>query len=150
VVTASGKPIPLIEYDARQTKAGVSVKVMGGRKLIKGAFIAQRMNGVSGVFIEDKAAVKIVVRRAKQYKRGSKGGWHAFPCRKLYGPSVGGIYANDRIQAAMRVIIARDFEALAATYTKHHLGGRMPAPGRRRSSSPTPVLRWPTRAPCGC
>ena len=100
----------LIEFSPRESKAGVSVKIHGARKLIKGAFIAQRLNGKSGVYVEDKAAGKIVIRRQSQYKRGSKGGWHAYPCRKLYGPSVGGSYSTERIQAAMRVILADEFE----------------------------------------
>nr|WP_316642871.1 phage tail protein [uncultured Roseateles sp.] len=104
----------LIEFSPRESKAGVSVKIHGARKMIKGAFIAQRLNGKSGVFIEDKGAGKIIIRRAKQYKRGSKGGWHAYPCRKLYGPSVGGVYANDRIQAAMRLLIGQEFETRLA------------------------------------
>ena len=64
---------------------------------------------MSGVYVEDKAAGKIVLRFAKQYKRGSKGGWHDYPGRKLYGPSVGGINANERIEALMRVFINETF-----------------------------------------
>ena len=100
----------LIYFSPRESKAGVTVKVHGGRKLIKGAFIAQRLNGTAGVFIEDKGAGKIIIRRQTQYKRGSKGGWHSYPARKLYGPSVGGAYANERIQSAMQIIISQAFE----------------------------------------
>lgn len=99
----------LMSFSPRASKAGVSVKVGGQRKMIKGAFIAQRKNGVSGVYVEDKAAGKTVLRFAKQYKRGSKGGWHDYPGRKLYGPSVGGINANERIEALMRVFINETF-----------------------------------------
>lgn len=101
----------LIYFNARETKDGVRVKVHGSPKLIKGAFIAQRLNGVSGVYVEDKSAGKIVIRRQKQYKRGSRGGWHDYPVRKLYGPSVGGVYANERVQATMMRLIAEMFEA---------------------------------------
>ena len=101
----------LMAFSPRESKAGVTVKVHGQRKLIKGAFIAQRKNGVSGVFIEDKAAGKIVLRFAKAYKRGSRGGWHDYPARKLYGPSVGGTYSTDRIQALMSVFISQTFTA---------------------------------------
>jgi hypothetical protein len=101
----------LISFDAKETKDGVRVKVHGPAKLIKGAFIAQRLNGVSGVYVEDKSAGKIVIRRQKQYKKGSRGGWHDYPARKLYGPSVGGVYANERIQATMMRVIAELFTA---------------------------------------
>jgi len=100
----------LMEFSPRQSKEGVSVKVHGQRKMIKGAFIAQLRNGKSGVYVEDKTAGKTVIRFAKQYKRGSRGGWHDFPVRKLYGPSVGGSYSTERMQDIMRRFIAEAFE----------------------------------------
>jgi hypothetical protein len=100
----------LMAFSPRESKAGVTVKVHGQRKLIKGAFIAQRQNGVSSVYVEDKAAGKIVLRFAKKYKKGSRGGWHDYPARKLYGPSVGGAYANERIQRIMLRFIGETFE----------------------------------------
>lgn len=100
----------LMEFSPRESKAGVTVQIHGQRKLIKGAFIAQRLNGVSGVFIEDKTAGKIIVRRQKEYKRGSRGGWQTLPAKKLYGPSVGGVYANERIQSTMQRFITEKFE----------------------------------------
>jgi hypothetical protein len=99
----------LMEFSPRESKAGVTVRIHGQAKLIKGAFIAQRLNGRAGVFIEDKAAGKIILRRQKQYKRGSSGGWHSLPARKLYGPSVGGVYANDKVQQVMRQFIGEKF-----------------------------------------
>lgn len=99
----------LMAFSPRASKAGVTVKVHGKSKLIKGAFIAQRRNGVSGVYVEDKAAGKVVLRFAKQYKRGSRGGWHDYPARKLYGPSVGGASANERIQSLMGAFISQTF-----------------------------------------
>jgi hypothetical protein len=109
----------LMLYGAKQTKDGVSVKVHGQRKTIKGAFIAQLRNGVQGVFIEDKAAGKVVLRHSKQYKRGSRGGWMSVPARRLYGPSVGGVYGTDRVQTIMRKAIADLFEARLAHEIKY-------------------------------
>lgn len=109
----------LIEFSPRESKAGVTVKVHGSKKLIKGAFLAQRQNGLQGVFVEDKAAGKIILRRSKQYKKGSRGGWHAFPAKKLYGPSVGGAYANDKIQEIMLRLIATNFEERLAHEIKY-------------------------------
>lgn len=109
----------LIDFSPRESKAGVTVKIHGQAKLIKGAFIAQRLNGKPGVFIEDKAAGKIILRRQKQYKRGSRGGWHSVPARKLYGPSVGGVYANGKIQAAMQTFMGERFRARLVHEIKH-------------------------------
>lgn len=58
-VVAYGRPIPLIEYSARETSKGVTVSVLNGRKLIKGAFIATLASGHKGVFVrEDNAKHK--------------------------------------------------------------------------------------------
>jgi hypothetical protein len=114
----------LMEFNPRETKAGVLVRIHGQAKLIKGAFIAQRLNGVSGVFIEDKSAGEMVVRKQKQYKRGSRGGWHSVPVRKLYGPSVGGVYANQKVQRVMRRFIDEKFEARLTHEIKNLSRGR--------------------------
>lgn len=103
------RPKSLMEFNPTQTKAGVYVKVGGSRKMIKGAFIAQLRNGAMGVYVEDKSAGKTVLRKSKQFKRGSKGGWHEYPARKLYGPSVGGVYGTDRMQAVMARVIRQTF-----------------------------------------
>jgi len=51
VVEASGHPLPLIAFRARQTRRGVSVEVTrGARKLIRSAFIATLRSGHKGVF----------------------------------------------------------------------------------------------------
>lgn len=99
----------LMLFSPRESKAGVTVKVHGAKKLIKGAFIGQLRNGRQGVYVEDKAAGKTVVRHSKQYKKGGRGGWHDFPIRKLYGPSVGGSYSTARIQEIMEQMIRSTF-----------------------------------------
>lgn len=99
----------LMEFGARQTKDGVSVKVHKARKVLKHAFIGQLRNGRMGVYIEDKTAGKTVLRVSKQYKKGARGGWHEYPVRKLYGPSVGGSYSTERIQQIMERILVQTF-----------------------------------------
>lgn len=100
----------LMEFSPKETKAGVTVKIHGGAKLIKGAFIGQLQNGRTGVYIEDKTAGKVIMRRAKQHKRGSSGGWQAYPVRKLYGPSTGGMFVNERVQRSLDQFVAETFE----------------------------------------
>ena len=115
-VDAEAKPVKvkrkvksLMQFSPRESKAGVTVKVHGQKKLIKGAFIGQLRNGRQGVYVEDKAAGKTVVRHSKQYKKGGRGGWHDYPIRKLYGPSVGGAYSTARIQEIMEKMIRETF-----------------------------------------
>ncbi len=51
VVAATGRPLPLLAFRARQTRRGVSVEVTRGvRKLIRSAFIATLRSGHKGVF----------------------------------------------------------------------------------------------------
>jgi hypothetical protein len=101
-VVASGKPIPLIKYAARQTGKGVSVNVLHGRKLINGAFIATMPSGHIGVY----------VRQGKQHKKVMKNGrtvWSALPIKELFGPSVPDGLANKAVQEAMQQLIEEKF-----------------------------------------
>jgi hypothetical protein len=51
-LVAKGKPLPLIAFGARQTRAGVSVEVTKGkRSIINAAFIATMQSGHKGVFM---------------------------------------------------------------------------------------------------
>jgi hypothetical protein len=53
VIQASGRPIPLIEFDARWNRRmkGASVRVKHERKVVRGAFIATMPGGHRGVFV---------------------------------------------------------------------------------------------------
>jgi hypothetical protein len=50
----SNRPVPLILYKARQTKAGVKVNIKGGAQLVKGAFMATMKSGHVGVFMRNE------------------------------------------------------------------------------------------------
>ncbi|RWE59812.1 MAG: hypothetical protein E5V22_11085 [Mesorhizobium sp.] len=52
-VRGSGRPIALIKFAARQTKAGVTANAWGHRKLYKGTFIATMKSGHRGVFVRE-------------------------------------------------------------------------------------------------
>lgn len=100
----------LMEFSPVETKAGVKVRVHKGSKLIKGAFIGQLRNGRMGVYIEDKSQGKTILRHSKTSKKGSVGGWQAYPVRKLYGPSIGGAFVNAGLQRALDSFVATTFE----------------------------------------
>jgi hypothetical protein len=104
------KPIPLIEYSARQTAAGVSVLVQGQRKIINGAFIAVMPTGHKGVFTRSAAKTRKPNKKLKHLANGrhvvSSSG---LPIRQLYGPSIGGAYSNERVQDSVRRKVAENF-----------------------------------------
>ena len=49
-VRATGKSLPVAAFRHRQTRQGVSVSIMGKRKVIKKAFVATMESGHTGVF----------------------------------------------------------------------------------------------------
>ncbi len=100
-IKCSGKPIPLIQFSAREIKSGVSVSVKHGRKVIPHAFIATMPNGIKGVFI----------RVGKQHKKVN-GQWHGLPIKQLYGPSIPAAFGNDAVMAALVRLIQEKFPAI--------------------------------------
>lgn len=122
------KTVSLINFSARQEKAGVSVKVHGPRKTIKGAFIAQRRGGRYGVFVENKSGGKVVLRHVVAFETSKRGkekvnfisrrnrrdireGWKAYKVKELFGPSVGGSFSNPKLQAHLDEFIPAKFKA---------------------------------------
>ena len=107
IVRCSGRPIPLVEFSARETKAGVTVSVKNGRKAIKGAFIATMPSGHRGVFVRvGKAHKKMMVR--------GKAAWHGLPIKELYGPAIPDAFGNDVVQQALVRLIKDKYPAILA------------------------------------
>ena len=105
-VVAQGRPIPLIEFSARQTSKGVSVAVLNGRKVIPGAFIAVMPSGHRGVFVRQDGG------RHKKVMTGGKASWHQLPIRELFGPSVPDGLANRQAQQILQDFITEKFPAI--------------------------------------
>lgn len=105
-VIATGKPIPLIAYGARQVANGVSVNVLNGRKVIAEAFIATMPSGHKGVFVRKPGA------KHKKVGVGANASWHALPIRQLYGPSIPDGMANDKVREAIMALIEEKFPQL--------------------------------------
>lgn len=105
VVKATGKPIGLINYGARQTKAGVSVQVKNGRKVIKGAFVATMPNGHKGVFMRKGAGHKHVMQKGKMV-------WSGLPIDELFGPSIPSAFMNKVVQDALLAAVHDKFPRL--------------------------------------
>lgn len=115
-VVASGKPIPLIRYSARQTNKGVTVNVLNGRKLIAHAFIATMPSGHTGVFIRQGTG------RHKRVTKGSKTSWHALPIKELFGPGVPDGLANRSVQEALQRVVETSFADVFAQQVKYLSG----------------------------
>lgn len=101
LLVCKGRPIPLIEYSARQTAKGVTVSVKTGRKLIPGAFIAT-MNGHEGVYIRTGNQHKRVMRNGKPQ-------WEGLPIKQLYGPAIPDAFKNDTVRDALIKLIKTKF-----------------------------------------
>lgn len=99
-IVIAPKPVPLIDYGARQTKTGVTVKVKrgGGRSLVRHAFVATMRSGHRGVF-----------------SRTPKGGGAAsrrLPIRELFSTSVRQLFKR---RSAVDRVTKRAAEAFVAT-----------------------------------
>ncbi len=97
-----GKPVPLIEYGARQTKTGVSVQVKRNnpRSVIVGTFIATMKTGHKGVFwrVWHERARKPVKKRLPYGKLPVK---YRLPIEQKYGPRVPDILENEPVMDAV-------------------------------------------------
>lgn len=102
VVKASGRPIPLIKYAARQTRKGVTVSVKNGRRLIPGAFIATMQSGHTGVFIRAGSGHKKVRQRTGM-------NWSGLPIKELFGPSIPSAFINKTVQEALVASVRQRF-----------------------------------------
>lgn len=92
-LTASGRPIPLREYQARQGKKGVTVKVSpGGRKLVVHAGNKAFEVGKFGQHI---------------YAREGKG---RLPIKKLYGPSIPSTFIKEKVIAALTRVAGENWK----------------------------------------
>ena len=103
---ASGKPIPLIKYNARAVGTGVSVDVLNGRKIVAHAFIANTSNGSKQVFVRESNA------KHKKVMKNGKAQWTALPIRKLFGPSIPDAVANKAVSAAIVGLINERFPVI--------------------------------------
>lgn len=104
-VTASGRPIALMAYGARQTGKGVSVDVLNGRKVVTHAFIATMPNGHK----------QVLVRVGKTHQKKRKGAgtqWSGLPIKALFGPSVPDGLANAAVQAALQRLVTEKFPTI--------------------------------------
>jgi len=112
-VIASGRPIPLIKYGAKQSaKGGVVVNVLNGRKTIDHAFIATMPNGHLGVY----------VRVGNQHKKVSKPGrmlWSGLPIKELFGPSIPDGISNQAVQGALERLIVDKFPVILQQQIKY-------------------------------
>jgi Prophage minor tail protein Z (GPZ) len=115
VIRASGRPIPLINYNARQNKQGVSVAVLRGGTTIKHAFIATMPSGHRGVFLR-KDYARTMSRHEKHGITHGAGqrGKHGLPIFELFGPSIPAAFANETVQTALKQVIRQRFEVVLA------------------------------------
>ncbi|MBS0368422.1 MAG: phage tail protein [Proteobacteria bacterium] len=99
VVRAVGRPVPLIQFDGRQDRKGrVTVKVKGGRKIVKDAFIATMPTGHRGIYVRQGDTHKKV-------RRNDRVRWYGLPIHELYGPSIPAVFGNQVIQEALEALV---------------------------------------------
>jgi hypothetical protein len=102
VITAEGKPLPLIAFQARQSRGGVSVQIKGRRVTIPHSFIATMKSGHRGVYA--RGGYKGSFERNGQSFGRFQFGKQRFPIGELFTFSVPQGFSNKVVQ---RKVIAR-------------------------------------------
>lgn len=105
---ASGRPIPLAKYGARQTATGVSVDVLQGRKTIAHAFVAKDSNGGKQVFLRKPGS------KHRKTVKGGKVVWTQLPIEKKWGPSIPDALKNEAVERALVSLIEDRFPDILA------------------------------------
>jgi hypothetical protein len=122
-IASTGKPLPLMDYGARQTKWGVSVQVRKDRprKVVFGTFLATMKNGYEGVFwrkwhdkgIGNKGRLEMAINKKGYFWSAKTQRYipmaalpkeYRLPLEELFGPRVPDIMSNDPV---MKVILAQ-------------------------------------------
>lgn len=102
VIVSRGKPLPLIDFGARQTVQGVSVQVKktSPRTVVSGAFIRTMRSGHKGVFWREwHAAPRKPVNKNLAYAKLPKR--FRLPMAERFGPRVPDILSNEPVIAAV-------------------------------------------------
>lgn len=119
-ISVSIKPLPAYAFGARQNKRGVSINVMGQRKTIRSAFIAQGRRGGAGtnegvatlgtsghkgVFVRGKyKGTDLTYRTKRIVKKGPD-----LPIEEVYTSSVFGMITNNKVKAKVAEVIEQSF-----------------------------------------
>jgi hypothetical protein len=122
-VVASGQPIPLFAFSARQTKKGVTVNVTGKRKLMRHAFIATMKSGHKGVFIRSRGGGHPVQFRHGKGSRLRKKG-RDLPITELISISVPAAFALAKVGQALIAVAQKRFAEAFAQEARFRLSKR--------------------------
>lgn len=112
-ITISGRAVGLVRYRARQVRRGVSVQVKrrGGRKVVRGAFIARMRSGHEGVFRRQVEGGKRVPR---------------LPIKELFSTSPAEVIGDRGIEASLSRLAQQRF----AKELTHEIAFRMRGKGK--------------------
>ena len=120
-VVASGRPLPLVVFSARQTGRGVSVKVTG-RKTIPHAFIAAMKSGHRGVFVRSRSTKPLVFRHGKGSRMRRTG--RDLPISELFSVSVPAAFAQRKVSEALIAVARRRFAEVFVQEARFRLSKR--------------------------
>lgn len=126
-VVVSGRRIPLVDFSARQTRAGVTVQVKrGSRKFIPHAFLATMRSGHHGVFVR---AMDARTRFAPTFRFGPGSGrknrrWGDpdTPVAELTSLSLPRAFLQRKISASLRKLAIERFQIEFTRDLKFRIG----------------------------
>jgi len=126
-ITVKGRRMPLMEFAARQTKRGVTVRVTAQRKLIPHAFIATMKSGHTGVFVRagssKESGADVTFRVGKGSRLRKKGS--DLPIAELTSISLPKAFMNQAVQTEIRRLAHQTFVENLRHEMRHEMRYKM-------------------------
>ncbi|NQE47990.1 phage tail protein [Herbaspirillum rubrisubalbicans] len=112
VVTAEGRPLPMIAFNARQSKTGVTVRIKGRTITVPHAFIRTMRSGHRGVFA--RGGYKGSFQQTGQAFGRFKFGRGRLPIGELFTVSVPKGFSNKTVQDKVMARVQEQFPKVLA------------------------------------
>lgn len=112
LVVAEGKPLPMIAFNARQSKAGVTVQIKGKSITVPHAFIKSMKSGHRGVFA--RGGYKGAIQRTGEEFGRFKFGRGRLPIGELFTISVPKGFSNKVVQGKIMARVQEQFPKVLA------------------------------------
>jgi hypothetical protein len=112
VIAAQGGPLPMIAFQARQSKLGVTIKVKGRSITVPHAFIKSMKSGHQGVFA--RGGYKGSMRRTGESFGRFKFGRGRLPIGELFTMSVPNGFSNKVVQDKVMARVREQFPKVLA------------------------------------
>ena len=128
-LAVTGRRIPLIAFNARETSRGVTYRLPGGRNIVLSGFIATMRSGHRGVFRRASGQGPVNTGRRRGGRRRAAAGdvmVGRLPIVERFGPSLPHAFVRSGILSAMRLTAGQALQRNADHEIAYILSQRVP------------------------